>query len=163
MTSIIPRERQERMHLHKGYWCQDEHANRTERLIQPETRNTRQRPKQDNATQLHPNVTTRPETDKKENYTIKDTWTNLIQAEDYLLRGITAFLPRIQQEETNPTFEHPEDWDCLNLQEKANLFIFDNIIKDDQVRFLLKVKAVPIFWVLKGRIRLFVVSLGGMP
>ena len=87
MTSIIPREHQERTHLHGRDWCQDEHANRSERFIQNET----------------------------ENYTIKDAWINLIQAEDYLLRGITAFLPRIQQEETNPTFEHPEDWDHLNL------------------------------------------------
>ena len=45
------------------------------------------------------------------------------------MRGITAFLPRIQQEETNPTFEHPEDWDRLSLREKANLIIFDNIVK----------------------------------
>ena len=95
MTSIIPREHQERTHLQGRDWCQ--------------------KPKQDNATLLHPNVTTPPETDEKENYTIKDTWINLIQAEDYLLRGIMAFLPRIQQEETNPTFEHPEDWDRLSL------------------------------------------------
>ena len=67
MTSIIPREHQERTHLHGRDWCQDEHVNRSERLIQ----------------------------NKIENYTIKDAWINLIQAEDYLLRGITAFLPRI--------------------------------------------------------------------
>ena len=101
MTSIIPREHQERTHLHGRDWCQDVHANRSEQLIQ----------------------------DGTENYKIKDTWINLIQAEDYLLRGIMAFLPRIQQEETNPTFEHPEDWDRLNLREKANLIIFDNIVK----------------------------------
>ena len=79
--------------------------------------------------QLHLNVTVPPKTDKKENYTIEEAWINLVQAEDYLVRGITAFLPRIQQEETNPTFEHLGDWDQLNLQEKVNLIIFDNIIK----------------------------------
>ena len=52
-----------------------------------------------------------------------------MQAEDYLVRGITTFLPRINQEETNPTFKHPDNWDQLNLQEKANLIILDNIIK----------------------------------
>ena len=35
----------------------------------------------------------------------------------------------MQQEETNPTFEHPEDWDHLNLREKANFIIFDHIVK----------------------------------
>ena len=49
--------------------------------------------------------------------------------EDYLIRGIIAFLPRIEQEEAKPTFEHPENWNQLNLQEKANLIILDNIIK----------------------------------
>ena len=110
MTSIIPSEHQEMMHLQEGVWHQNEHANSAEQFIRPETRTTRQRPKQDNTTQLHPNITAPPKTDKKENYTIKDAWINLIQAEDYLIRGITAFLPRIQQEETSPTFEHPEDW-----------------------------------------------------
>ena len=45
------------------------------------------------------------------------------------MRGITAFLLRIKKEETNPTFEHPDNWNQLNLQEKANLIIIDNIIK----------------------------------
>ena len=54
--------------------------------------------------------------------------TNLRQAEDYLTRGIIAFLPKIEKEEANPTFEHPENWNRLNLQEKANLIILDNLI-----------------------------------
>ena len=53
----------------------------------------------------------------------------LIQAENYLLRDGTAFLPRIQQEETNPTFKHPENWDSLSFQEKANLIITDKAVK----------------------------------
>ena len=92
-------------------------------------RTTRKRPRQDNTTQQHPNATAPPKTDKRENYTIEEAWIYLVQAEDYLVRGIMAFLPRINQEETNPTLEHPENWDQLNLPEKVNLIILDNIIK----------------------------------
>ena len=56
-------------------------------------------------------------------YTVKEAWLNLRQAEDYLTRGIIAFLPRIEKEEMNPTFEHPENWNQLYLQEKADLRI----------------------------------------
>ena len=64
-----------------------------------------------------------------ENNAIKDAWMKLIQAENYLSRGVTAFLPRIQREETNPTFKHPENWDRLSFQEKANLIIADKAVK----------------------------------
>ena len=40
---------------------------------------------------------------------IKEAWMRLIHAENYLARGVTAFLPRMQREESNPTFEHPEN------------------------------------------------------
>ena len=40
---------------------------------------------------------------------IKDDWLKLIQEEDILARDAKAFIPRVQEEETNPTFEHPED------------------------------------------------------
>ena len=53
----------------------------------------------------------------------------LIQAENYLARGVTAFLPRMQREEANPTFKHPENWDSLSFQEKANLIIADKAVK----------------------------------
>ena len=35
----------------------------------------------------------------------------------------------MQQEETNPTLEHPEDWDRLSFQEKANLIITNKAVK----------------------------------
>ena len=129
MTSIIPSEHQEMMHLQKGAWCQNKHINNANRFIQRETRASRKRPLQDKTEQQHSTTTTLPRTDRKEDYMIKDAWTNLVQAEDYLVRGITAFLLRINQEEKNPTFEHPDNWNQLNLQEKANLIIIDNIIK----------------------------------
>ena len=40
---------------------------------------------------------------------IKNDWLKLIQEEDILARDAKAFIPRVQEEETNPTFEHPED------------------------------------------------------
>ena len=40
---------------------------------------------------------------------IKEEWMKLIQAEDIFASDATAFIPRVQEEETNPTFEHPED------------------------------------------------------
>ena len=52
---------------------------------------------------------------------IKRDWVKLIQEEDILASDAKAFIPRVQEEETNPTFEHPEDWNCLTLQEKAHL------------------------------------------
>ena len=57
------------------------------------------------------------------------------QAEDYLERAfsdvvsITAFLPMIEEEDLNATFKHPENWDKLSLQEKADLIIINNMIK----------------------------------
>ena len=53
----------------------------------------------------------------------------LIQAEDILASDAKAFIPRVQEEETNPTFEHPEDWSCLTLQEKAHLILTDQAVK----------------------------------
>ena len=67
--------------------------------------------------------------DATENDAVKDACKKLIQVEIYLLRGVMAFLPRIQQEETNPTFKHPEHWDSLSYQEKANLIIADKAVK----------------------------------
>ena len=40
-----------------------------------------------------------------------------------------AFLPMIEEEDLNATFEHPENWDKLSLQEKADLIIINNMIK----------------------------------
>ena len=53
----------------------------------------------------------------------------LIQAEDILASDATAFIPRVQEEETNPTFEHPEDWNCFSLQEKVHLILADQAVK----------------------------------
>ena len=60
---------------------------------------------------------------------IKKDWVKLIQAEDILASDAKAFIPRVQEEETNPTFEHPEDWICLSLQEKAHLILADQAVK----------------------------------
>ena len=57
------------------------------------------------------------------------------QAEDYLERAfsddvsVTAFLPMIEEEDLSATFEHPENWDQLNLQEKADLTVINNMVK----------------------------------
>merc|ERR1711895_271069 len=57
------------------------------------------------------------------------------QAEDYLERAFsddvsaTAFLPMIEEEDVNPTFEHPANWNQLNLQEKADLIVINNMVK----------------------------------
>ena len=57
------------------------------------------------------------------------------QAVDYLERAfsddvsITVFLPMIEEEDVNPTFEHPPNWIQLNLQEKADLIVINNMIK----------------------------------
>ena len=57
------------------------------------------------------------------------------QAEDYLERAlsdnvsITAFLPMIEEENLTATFEHPDNWDKLSLQEKADLIIINNMVK----------------------------------
>ena len=53
MTSIMPSEHQEMMHLQEGAWCQNKHANNTERFIQPEMRATRKMPLQDKTAQQH--------------------------------------------------------------------------------------------------------------
>ena len=60
---------------------------------------------------------------------IKNDWVKLIQVEDILARDAKAFIPKVQEEETNPTFEHPEDWSCLTLQEKAHLMLIDQAAK----------------------------------
>ena len=60
---------------------------------------------------------------------IKEDWMKLIQAEDIFASDATAFIPRVQEEETNPTFEHPEDWNSLSLQEKAHLILADKAVK----------------------------------
>ena len=60
---------------------------------------------------------------------IKKDWVKLIQAEDILASDAKAFIPRVQEEETNPTFEHPEEWKCLMLQEKAHLILTDQAVK----------------------------------
>ena len=57
------------------------------------------------------------------------------QAEDYLERAfsdnvsVTVFLPMVEEEESNPTFEHPPNWSQLNSQEKADLIVINNMIK----------------------------------
>ena len=57
------------------------------------------------------------------------------QAEDYLERAfsdnvsVTVFLPMVEEEESNPTFEHPPNWSQLNSQEKADLIIINSMIK----------------------------------
>ena len=57
------------------------------------------------------------------------------QAEDYLERAfrddvsVTVFLPMIEAEDINPTFEHPQNWDKLSNQEKADLIFINNLIK----------------------------------
>ena len=53
----------------------------------------------------------------------------MIQAENHLARDSAAFIPRVQLEETNPTFKHPENWDSLSLQDKAKLIIADQAVK----------------------------------
>ena len=53
----------------------------------------------------------------------------LIYTEECLARGVMAFLPRVQWGDTHPTFEHPEDWDSLSVQEKANLIVADKAVK----------------------------------
>ena len=60
---------------------------------------------------------------------IKEDWIRLIHAEGILASEVTAFIPRVQGEETNPTFEHPEDWDSLSLQEKAHLILANKAVK----------------------------------
>ena len=57
------------------------------------------------------------------------------QAEDYLERAfsddvsVTVFLPMIEAEDINPTFKHPQNWDKLSNQEKADLIVINNMIK----------------------------------
>ena len=56
------------------------------------------------------------------------------QAEDYLERAfsddvsVTVFLPMIEAEDTNPTFEHPQNRNSLSNQEKADLIVINNMI-----------------------------------
>ena len=35
----------------------------------------------------------------------------------------------IEEEDVNPTFEHPSNWNQLNLQEKADLIVINNMVK----------------------------------
>ena len=35
----------------------------------------------------------------------------------------------VEEEENNPTFEHPPNWNDLNSQEKADLIVINNMIK----------------------------------
>ena len=35
----------------------------------------------------------------------------------------------IEEEDLSATFEHPENWDQLNLQEKADLIVINNMVK----------------------------------
>ena len=57
------------------------------------------------------------------------------QAEDYLERAfsddvsVTVFLPMIEAEDINPTFEHLLNWGKLSNQEKADLIVINNMIK----------------------------------
>ena len=57
------------------------------------------------------------------------------QAEYYLERAfsddvsVTVFLPMIEKEDVNPMFEHPPNWNQLNLQEKADLIVINNMMK----------------------------------
>ena len=60
---------------------------------------------------------------------IKDDWLKLIHAEEILAREAKAFIPKVQEEETNPTFEHPEDLSCLTLHEKVYLMLTDQAVK----------------------------------
>ena len=60
---------------------------------------------------------------------------NVKQAEDYLKRAfsdnisITVFPPMAEEEENNPTFEHPPNKSHLNSQEKTDFIVINNMIK----------------------------------
>ena len=60
---------------------------------------------------------------------------HIAQAEDYLQRAfsddvsVTAFLPMIEAEDNTPTFDHPQNWNELSDQEKADLIVINNMIK----------------------------------
>ena len=130
MTSIMPSKHQEMMHLQEGASCQNEHANNAEWFIQPEIRSTRNMQPEGKTTQLESVTTSLPRIEEEDaTYTVEEAWLNLRQAEDYLARDIIAFLLKIEKEDMNPTFEHPENWNQLNLPEKAHLIILENIIK----------------------------------
>ena len=57
------------------------------------------------------------------------------QAEDYLERAFnddvsaTVFLPIVEAEDNDPTFEHPTNWNTLGIQEKADLIVINNMVK----------------------------------
>ena len=57
------------------------------------------------------------------------------QAEDYLERAfsddvsVTVFLPMIEEEDVNPKLKHPPNWNQLNLQEKVDLIVINDMIK----------------------------------
>ena len=60
---------------------------------------------------------------------------DIAQAEDYLERAfsdhvcVPAFLPMIEAEDNYPTFDHPQNWNKLSNQEKADLIVINNMIK----------------------------------
>ena len=115
-TSIMPSEHQEMIHPQEGALCQNEQTNN----MMPEKK----------MTQLKSTTTSLPRTEGKDaTSTIKEAWSKVKQAEDNHIRGIIAFLPRIEEEKVKPTSEHPENWNQLQLQEKANSTILENIIK----------------------------------
>ena len=58
---------------------------------------------------------------------IKEAGMNL--DEEGLEREVTAFLQRVLREYTHLTFEHPKDWDSLNMEEKAYLIVEDKAVK----------------------------------
>ena len=98
--AMVPREHQKRAQLQEGDRRQAENTVQAERLIR----------------------------DATESDAIKDAWIKVIQAENHLARESAAFIPRVQLEETNPTFKHPENWDSLSFQEKANLIFADKAV-----------------------------------
>ena len=42
---------------------------------------------------------------------------------------VLQYLRKIEEEETNHTFEHPPNWNQLSTQQKADLIIIKNMIK----------------------------------
>ena len=99
--AMVTREHRKRAWLHEGDWRQAENTAQAERLIR----------------------------DTTESDTIKDEWIKVIQAENHLTRDSTEFILKVQLEDTNPTFKHPENWDSLSLQDKANLIIANKAVK----------------------------------
>ena len=59
----------------------------------------------------------------------------IAQADDYLQRAfsddvsVIVFLPMIEAEDKTPTFDHPQNWNELSDQERADLIVINNMIK----------------------------------